>query len=132
MTGKSAKTTRAAHKSSTPKATAQTKSLKTASEKSEASATSNAPLVKSNGVTEQAAVDMDLRKKELIEMVVARSGAKKKDAKPVIEAMLAVLGETVASGRELNLQPFGKLKINRRETKANGRVVMCRLRQPLK
>ncbi|WP_372572518.1 HU family DNA-binding protein [Ruegeria jejuensis] len=72
----------------------------------------------------------ELRKKELIDQVVARSGVKKKDAKPVVEALLAILGETVAEGRELNLQPFGKLKINRSEEKANGRVVICRLRQP--
>ncbi|MDP5216539.1 HU family DNA-binding protein [Ruegeria sp. 2205SS24-7] len=71
----------------------------------------------------------ELRKKELIDQVVVRSGVKKKDAKPAIEALLAILGETVAEGRELNLQPFGKLKINRSEEKANGRVVICRLRQ---
>ncbi|MCL6285544.1 HU family DNA-binding protein [Ruegeria sp. 2012CJ41-6] len=71
----------------------------------------------------------ELRKKELIEQVVARSGVKKKDAKPAVEALLEILGETVAQGRELNLQPFGKLKINRSEEKANGRVVICRLRQ---
>ncbi len=73
----------------------------------------------------------ELRKKELIDTVVERSGIKKKDAKPVIEAMLAVLGETVAGGRELNLQPLGKLKINRTEEKANARVIACRLRQSL-
>ncbi|MEX0349723.1 MAG: HU family DNA-binding protein [Paracoccaceae bacterium] len=71
----------------------------------------------------------ELRKKELIEQVVARSGVKKKDAKPAVEALLSILGETLADGREFNLQPFGKLKINRREEKANGRVVVCRLRQ---
>lgn len=73
----------------------------------------------------------ELRKKELIDAVVERSGIKKKDAKPVIEAMLAVLGETVSKGRELNLQPLGKLKINRTEEKANARVIACRLRQSL-
>ncbi|SEI48746.1 DNA-binding protein HU-alpha [Cribrihabitans marinus] len=71
----------------------------------------------------------ELKKADLIEAVVARSGIKKKDAKPVVEAMLAVLGETVAEGRELNLQPFGKLRINRTEQKGNGQVVFCRLRQ---
>ncbi len=71
----------------------------------------------------------DLKKKELIELVVTRSGIKKKDAKPVIEAMLAVLGETIEGGRELNLQPFGKLRINRSIEKSNGRVIICKLRQ---
>lgn len=73
----------------------------------------------------------DLKKRELIDLVVARSGIKKKDAKPVVEAMLAVLGETIASGRELNLQPLGKLRINRSSDKGNGRVIICKLRQSL-
>lgn len=71
----------------------------------------------------------DLRKRDLIDLVVARSGIKKKDAKPVVEAMLAVLGETIASGQELNLQPLGKLRINRVEEKSNARVIVCKLRQ---
>lgn len=71
----------------------------------------------------------DLKKRELVDLVVERSGIKKKDAKPVVEAMLSVLGETVAAGRELNLQPFGKLRINRATEKATGRVVVCKLRQ---
>lgn len=71
----------------------------------------------------------EMKKKELIETVVKRSGIKKKDAKPVVEAMLAVLGEELARGREMNLKPLGKVKINRIKQLANGRVVMCRLRQ---
>ncbi|MBL4767212.1 MAG: HU family DNA-binding protein [Rhodobacteraceae bacterium] len=70
-----------------------------------------------------------MRKKELIDLVVERSGIKKKDAKPTVEAVLAILGEAIASGRELNLQPFGKLRINRTEEKSNGRVIVCKLRQ---
>ncbi len=80
-------------------------------------------------VSDPDVTQVDLKKKELIDMVVDRSGIKKKDAKPVIEAMLAVLGETIASGRELNLQPFGKLRINRAIDKANGMVFVCKLRQ---
>jgi DNA-binding protein HU-alpha len=71
----------------------------------------------------------ELRKKELIDLVVARSGIKKKDAKPVVEAMLEVLGNTLREGREMNLQPFGKLRINRTKEAANGRVVICKVRQ---
>lgn len=81
-------------------------------------------------VTAPVVAPADMKKKELIGLVVERSGAKKKDAKPVVEAMLAVLGESLASGRELNLAPLGKLRINRVEDKANGRVIVCKLRQP--
>lgn len=84
------------------------------------------------GGTDPGVVQADLKKKELIDLVVGRSGIKKKDAKPVVEAMLAVLGETIAGGRELNLQPMGKLRINRTVDKGNGRVIVCKLRQSLR
>ncbi|WP_298911754.1 HU family DNA-binding protein [uncultured Roseobacter sp.] len=76
-----------------------------------------------------------LRKKELIESVVARTGLKKRDAKPVVEAMLAELGESLAAGRSLNLPPLGRVRINREKTLANGRVMIVKVRQtnpPLK
>ena len=44
-----------------------------------------------------------MRKKELIDLVVERSGLKKKDAKPIIEATLAILGGALADTRELDL-----------------------------
>lgn len=90
-----------------------------------------APEPKVVAVSEPVAAEADLKKKELIDLVVERSGVKKKWAKPTVEAMLAVLGETIADGRELNLQPMGKLRINRAEEKSNGRVIVCKLRQSL-
>jgi len=71
----------------------------------------------------------ELKKKELIDTVVARSGIKKRDAKPVVEAMLAVLGETIAEGRELNLAPMGKLKITRMKKTTKAHVITTRLRR---
>lgn len=76
--------------------------------------------------------DNELRKKELVEAVVERSGIKKKYAKPVVEAMLETLGEALADGREMNLQPMGKLKINRVKQTGNGRIVINRIRQAMK
>ena len=70
-----------------------------------------------------------LRKKELIERVVIRSGIKKKDAKPTVEAMLAVLGEALAAGEELNLQPLGKVMVKREKELPNAKVMVCRIRQ---
>lgn len=71
----------------------------------------------------------EMKKKDLLDKVVKRSGIKKKDAKPVVEAMLFVLGEAIAEGRELVLQPLGRLKTTRVKETANGRVLICRLRQ---
>lgn len=91
----------------------------------------DAPMPKVVKVTEPVLAERDLKKRELIDLVVERSGIKRKDAKPAVEAMLAVLGETLTAGRELNLQPLGKLRINRVEEKGNGRVIVCKLRQSL-
>ena len=71
----------------------------------------------------------DLKRQELIAQVVARSEVKKKFAKPVLEAALAVIGEALAEGRDLNLAPMGKVKINRTKQVANGRVMVTRIRQ---
>ncbi len=70
-----------------------------------------------------------LRKKELVDRVVARSGIKKKDAKPTVEAMLAVLGEALGNGEELNLHPFGKMKVTRVIDKPNATVMVTKVRR---
>ena len=70
-----------------------------------------------------------MRKKELIETVVERSGMKKKDVKPVVEMMLTVLGEAIGDNRELNLPPLGRMKIRREKTLPNGRMVVAKIRQ---
>ncbi|TDL84104.1 DNA-binding protein [Palleronia sediminis] len=71
----------------------------------------------------------ELKKKDLIDRVVAASGAKKKDAKPVVEATLAVLGQALSDGEQLNLQPFGKLRIQRRKDMPNGQALTLKLRR---
>ena len=82
-------------------------------------------------VSEPEVARPDLRKKELIDAVLERCEVKKRDAKPVIEAMLAVLGETLAEGRGLNLEPLGKLRVNRTVDRKDRRIVVCKLRQKL-
>ncbi|WP_229884421.1 HU family DNA-binding protein [Roseobacter sp. MH60115] len=76
-----------------------------------------------------------LRKKELVDRVVARTGAKKRDAKPIVEALLSELGEALADGRSLVLPPLGRVRINREKKLTNGRVIVAKIRQnnpPLK
>jgi DNA-binding protein HU-alpha len=70
-----------------------------------------------------------MRKKELIDTVVQRSGMKKKDVKPVVEMMLTVLGEAIGDNRELNLPPMGRMKIRREKKLSNGRIVVAKIRQ---
>ena len=92
-------------------------------------ATANAPADTPENTPADAAYV--LRKKELIDRVVARSGIKKKDAKPTIEAMLAVLGEALSKGEELNLHPMGKMKVTRVIEKPNAVVMVTKVRRKL-
>jgi hypothetical protein len=71
----------------------------------------------------------EMKKKDLIDKVVKRAGIKKKDVKPVVEAMLAVLAEALGEGRELVVQPLGRIKVTRVKDTGNGRVMVCRVRQ---
>lgn len=107
------------------------KTTSTQTKKTPTKIVATAPLPKVVTVSGPMVSEPDLKKRELIDLAVARSGMKKRDIKPAVEAILAVLGETIASGRELNLQPLGKLRINRTEEKSNGRVIICKLRQSL-
>ncbi|SEN72971.1 DNA-binding protein HU-alpha [Roseovarius tolerans] len=71
----------------------------------------------------------EMKKQELLDKVVSRSDTRKKFAKPVVEAMLEILGETLAEGRELNLPPLGKVKLNRTKEGARARVIVAKIRQ---
>lgn len=71
----------------------------------------------------------ELKKRELIDLVVERSDVKKKFAKPVVEAMLEVLGEAIAQERSLNLQPMGRVVPQRTKDAGKNRVVITRIRQ---
>ena len=75
------------------------------------------------------AAPQELKRRELIDRVVAKSDVKKKYAKPVIEAMLEVLGDTLSEGREMNLQPLGKVKLNRTKETPTARVIVAKIRQ---
>ena len=83
----------------------------------------------SDTASTEASDTLEMKKQELIALVVDRSDVAKKHAKPVIEAMLEVLGEALAEGRELNLQPLGKVKQNRIKDTPRARVIVAKIRQ---
>ncbi|MFC4668187.1 HU family DNA-binding protein [Seohaeicola nanhaiensis] len=70
----------------------------------------------------------ELKKAALVDQVAERAGLKKTEAKAAVEAVLAVLGESVAAGRALNLPPLGRLRVARTEEKPNGSVSVLKLR----
>ncbi|HKL45033.1 MAG TPA: HU family DNA-binding protein [Roseovarius sp.] len=106
---------------------APTTSRKSTAAPAEPAAAAPKPVVVAENASETALPD--LKRQELLAQVVARSDVKKKFAKPVLEAALALIGEALAEGRELNLAPMGKVKINRTKQMANGRVIVARIRQ---
>lgn len=87
------------------------------------------PSAKEPAVSAPSDAEPMLKKQELIAKVVERCDVKKKDAKPIIEDVLAVLGEALAEGRELNLQPFGKLMHKRNKDGPNARIIVAKIRQ---
>lgn len=126
-TTKTAKGQAAAPRSSTPPKTSLTAAAKAAvATTPEPLETSPTPVV---SALKPVVTGPTMRKRELIEAVVKKSGIKKKDAKPVIEAMLLVLGSALQDGRELNLQPLGKIKINRERKRPEGKVMIAKIRQ---
>lgn len=65
-----------------------------------------------------------MKKPELLDAVVARTNLKKRDVKPAVEAALAVLGDALREGTELNLPPLGKLRIVKNKDLGDGVSVM--------
>ena len=52
-----------------------------------------------------------LRKKDLVDRVVAASGAKKKQVKDIVAHTLKVLGDAIGKGEQLHLTPFRPAKV---------------------
>ncbi len=71
----------------------------------------------------------ELKKPELVDKAVEMSGIKKRFAKPAIEAALAILGEALKEGRDLNLQPLGKVMAKNTKETGSGTVINARIRQ---
>ena len=124
------KKTTATRKASTTKTSTRAKSSSTA--KTAATSTSKKAAPKVAPVVVEAPQPVVagpmMRKKELIDAVVAQSGVKKRDAKPVVEAMLQILGDSLRDGRELNLQPLGKVMVRRSKKTQSGTVLMTKVR----
>lgn len=120
---KTAKTTASVPKASVVKAaTSEGKTTSAATEK-----TATATVVES---IKPVVSDTPIKKKELIDRVVAESGMKKKDVKPVVEAMLAVMGRALREGEEIVAPPMGKMMVKRVKDLSNARVMTLRLRSP--
>ncbi|WP_341365789.1 HU family DNA-binding protein [Yoonia sp. BS5-3] len=70
-----------------------------------------------------------MKKPQLLDEVVARTNVKKRDAKPAVEAALAVIAEALSNGDDVNLPPLGKLRvIKSKDLEAGAKVLTLKLR----
>ncbi|WP_375254741.1 HU family DNA-binding protein [Yoonia sp.] len=65
-----------------------------------------------------------LKKPEILDVVVARTDLKKRDVKPAVEAALAVIGDALRDGTEVNLPPLGKIRVVKSKPLDDGAAVL--------
>lgn len=70
-----------------------------------------------------------LKIKDLVELVTAAVGGKKKDVKDIVEATLTQMGLALDRGHSLNLPAFGKARVARQQPAASGAVLTLKLRR---
>lgn len=96
--------------------------------------TIDAAVVEKTQETEQAEENPSLtplRKAEVLDMVIERSGLKKKFVKPAFEATLEVLAELMSETNTLNMEPLGKVNVVRIKEVGSARITTCRVRHSL-
>lgn len=70
-----------------------------------------------------------VKRKEFLERVLERTDMKPKDVKPVMDATLAVLGQLISEGEELNIKPLGRVKVNRQKKNPSATISILKVRQ---
>ncbi len=65
-----------------------------------------------------------IKKPEFLDRTVERTDVKKREAKPAIEAALAVPAVSLINGEELNLPPMGKLRVVKSKDVGEGAEVL--------
>ncbi|MEM6478538.1 MAG: HU family DNA-binding protein [Pseudomonadota bacterium] len=80
-------------------------------------------------VKKSSEVTRELKKKELVERVAEASGLKKSQARAALEEALGILGDALAKGEQLNLEPLGKLRVVREKDVGAAHVYTCRVRR---
>lgn len=69
-----------------------------------------------------------LGRNDLLAAAVAQSGVKRTDARKVLDAAFAQMNAAASAGRDLDLSPFGKLRIVKRKAGKSGETLVCRLK----
>lgn len=82
-----------------------------------------APAESQGGAPDEAKV-VGVKLKELMDRVVETSGVKRKEVKPVVEAMLAEMSKALEKGELLILPGMGKLRVVRGAGEAGGTMTL--------
>lgn len=70
-----------------------------------------------------------LKVKDLVEAVQARTTGKKKETRAAVEATLAVIGEALGKGQDLNLPPLGRAKVGRHKEAGDGELLVVKIKR---
>lgn len=70
-----------------------------------------------------------VQKRDFIDRVLAATGARRAEARPIIEATLAQLGQILSDGHTLAVPPLGRARINLERDPRGGDVITLRLRR---
>ncbi|MFN3524931.1 MAG: DNA-binding protein [Paracoccus sp. (in: a-proteobacteria)] len=70
-----------------------------------------------------------VQKRDFIDSVLAETGARRAEARPIIEATLAQLGRVLSSGQTLAVPPLGRARISTERDARGGEVITLRLRR---
>ncbi|MDZ7905905.1 MAG: HU family DNA-binding protein [Cypionkella sp.] len=69
-----------------------------------------------------------LKMKDLLTSVITKTGAKKKDAKDVVDAVLAEISAALNAGKSLNLPALGNLRVAKIQDKGDVKMMVLKLR----
>ena len=70
-----------------------------------------------------------VQKKDFVDRILAATGAKKSEARPIIEATLEQLGQALSAGQTLAVPPLGRGRVNLEKDLRGGDVITLRLRR---
>ena len=99
-----------------------------------APATKSAPALAQSGgsvaVGQGATPDTEkVKRGEFVARVATRAGLRPNQVKPVLEAVLAELGDLLVKGEALNHPALGKISVNRHKDLEKADVMVCKLRR---
>ena len=79
-------------------------------------------------VAEVVALRDVLTKKDIVARAVEISGVKQKAARPSVEAALQVVLAALAEGNEVNVPPYGKIRIVKEKAIKGGKMITAKIR----